>query len=155
MQIEEDSAQVRLPPPLVFLAAILLGVTLQKIHPLAFIPETLRWITGAPMIALGLGVVIYCNGLFSRSGTNIAPWKPSSHLIFSGPYRFSRNPIYASFVLVILGTGFLANNAWQLGMAALCAVILRRTAIAKEEKYLEEKFGGEYRAYKARVRRWI
>jgi protein-S-isoprenylcysteine O-methyltransferase Ste14 len=155
MKIETDSAQVKLPPPFMLLAAMAGGMLLQFLFPVVLDLGSLRWALGLPVAVAAFVVIVYCNGVFAREGTNIAPWKPTSKLMTAGIYGHSRNPIYASFVLFCVGLGLAEGNAWMFVTAALLALGLRFAVIAKEERYLEEKFGEDYRAYKASVRRWL
>jgi protein-S-isoprenylcysteine O-methyltransferase Ste14 len=152
MEIEKDSAQVRIPPPWALLAAVILGKLLQAFFP--WHPIEGHW--AGWILALGaFGLVIYCNVLFKRVGTNIAPWKASTSLMSAGVYGVSRNPIYSCFLLTCLGLALAWGNPWMLFCTLPLWAFLRFYVIAKEEAYLESKFGEPYLAYKARVRRWI
>lgn len=155
MQIERDSAQVRIPPPLMALSCVLVGVALQWVYPIPILPEPLRWIIGGFLICTGIGTILYCAWKFKKTGTNIEPWKKTSKLIISGIYRFTRNPIYLSFLVIGTGIGFAANSAWILLMMLPLVLLLTRFVIAKEERYLEASFGEEYLSYKRKVRRWL
>ncbi|MBL4819416.1 MAG: isoprenylcysteine carboxylmethyltransferase family protein, partial [Gammaproteobacteria bacterium] len=92
---------------------------------------------------------------FRREETSIEPWKPTTKVMSTGLYAHSRNPIYVSFCLMIIGVGLSQNSFWILISFVPCAFIIFHTAIAKEEKYLEQKFGEEYKKYKEKVRRWL
>lgn len=155
MQIEQDSAQVRFPPPLILLLCVLLGAGLNWLYPAPFVPEIFRWVVGGLLIFVGIAVILYCAGMFKKKGTNIEPWKKTSQIITSGVYRFSRNPIYLSFVLIGIGVAFAVNSVWIIAMMIPLIFIISRYVIAKEERYLEAKFGEEYRSYKMKVRRWL
>ena len=155
MQIEQDSAQVRIPPPLILLSCVLLGAWLHWIYPVHLAAAPLRWIIAGLLVFTGIAVILYCAWIFRKRNINIEPWKKTSHLITSGIYRFSRNPIYLSFVIVGLGAAFAANSIWIALLMVPLVLIINRIVIAKEELYLEEKFGDEYRSYKKQVRRWI
>ncbi len=155
MQIDEDSAKVRVPPPFILFGSILLGWGLNLVYPLPFIPENLRGILGAVFIIGGLGVISYCARLFKKFQTDIKPWKSTSNIITTGIYGISRNPIYSSFVVVGIGAAFAVNSLWIALLQIPLVLTINKWVIQKEERYLESKFGDEYRAYKARVRRWI
>jgi len=155
MQIEQDSAHVRIPPPLILLSCVLLGAGLHWIFPVYFARESIRWPAAGILILTGVSVILYCAWNFRKRGTNIEPWKKTSHLITSGIYRLSRNPIYVSFVIVGLGVAFAVNSVWIALMMMPLMMIINRIVIAKEERYLEERFGAEYLTYKEKVRRWI
>ncbi len=155
MKIDADSAQVKVPPPLMLLSAMVAGVILQHFFPLPIASAALRWGLGLPLALAAFGVVFYCNLVFKREGTNIAPWEPSLKLMTGGIYGHSRNPIYTSITLFCAGTGLAAGNGWMLLAAVPLALALRFYVVAKEEKYLEAKFGEDYRVYKVSVRRWL
>ena len=153
-----DAAAVRVFPPAVPLAAILLGVALDRVWPLRIVvlPVPARyWIGGAiavgAILALGLWSVV----LFRRSGQNENPWKPTPAIVDRGPFRLTRNPMYLQMVLVCIGVAVALANAWILLLTPVAGWVLQRFAIEPEEAYLERKFGGTYREYKRRVRRWI
>ncbi|MFI5210728.1 MAG: methyltransferase family protein, partial [Gemmatimonadales bacterium] len=69
--------------------------------------------------------------------------------------RFSRNPMYVGMTLLYLGIALWANSLWPLLLLPAVLVVMRRGVIAREEAYLERRFGDEYRSYRARVRRWL
>lgn len=155
MQIEQDSAQVRVPPPLLLLACVIVGAGLQWIYPVPFIADPVRWIVAAFLICSGVSTILCCARKFKKTGTNIEPWKKTSRIITSGIYRFTRNPIYLSFLVVGTGVAFAVNSVWILVMMIPLVGLLTFLVIAKEERYLEQSFGVEYLAYKAKVRRWL
>ena len=81
--------------------------------------------------------------------------EPTTAIVVHGPYRFTRNPMYVSLVGLYAGVTLFVNSAWPLILLPAVVLLVQRQVIAREEAYLEAKFGEEYRAYKARVRRWI
>jgi protein-S-isoprenylcysteine O-methyltransferase Ste14 len=92
---------------------------------------------------------------FSAAGTNIPPTLPTTALVVTGPYRWSRNPLYLAMILVYVGLGIAALSLWALLLAVPLVLLLNYGVIIREEAYLERKFGADYRAYRERVRRWI
>lgn len=90
-----------------------------------------------------------------RSGQSENPYKITTSLIETGPYRLTRNPMCLQMVLVCIGFAVLLANLWILLLTPVCALVLHFPAILPAEKYLEPKFGDDYLAYKTRVRRWI
>lgn len=154
-----DAARVRVFPPGVPLITILLGQVLQQIWPIAQsleLPRILRFgIGGLLVLGAMLGLGFRAVRTMRATGQNENPWKPSPSLIESGPYRFTRNPMYLQMVIVCIGSALLLRNPWILLLTPLAAWVLERFAIRPEEEYLERKFGAEYLAYKERVRRWI
>jgi protein-S-isoprenylcysteine O-methyltransferase Ste14 len=154
-----DAAEVRVFPPGVPLAVILLGVGLQHVWPIDpgfAIPAPARWWIGGAIVAgavLGLG--LWSVVLFRRGGQDENPWKPTPRIEERGPFRLTRNPMYLQMMLVCVGFSVLLTNAWVLLLTPVGAWVLQRFAILPEEAYLERKFGAGYLAYKRRVRRWL
>lgn len=152
-----DGAAVRLPPPLVFLLALLAGTALHLLAaPLRVaLPDTLRVVASVTFAAIGLGLIGAAIGLFRRTGQDPRPWKSTPSIIADGVYRYTRNPMYVGMAAVLAAVGIGAANGWLLGLVPLALAIVHVTAVRPEEAYLEEKFGAEYLAYKQQVRRWV
>lgn len=156
-QSKSGGARVRFPPPLVFVASILLGVILQRVvRPLA-IPggPPIRVAVGAVLIAAGLCLIVSALVLFRRTGQDPKPWQPSPELVFKGPYRFTRNPMYVAMTLFTVGIGTAINNLWVLLLGAISLLTVHFIAVLPEERYLTEKFGESYRNYLSQVRRYL
>lgn len=100
----------------------------------------------------GLGQAMW---QFRRAGTNVETYRPSTTVVRDGLYRFSRNPIYLSLGLDDAGIGIAAASFWVLALLIPLFLIIRYGVIAREERYLEQKFGAEYFAYKQSTRRWL
>jgi protein-S-isoprenylcysteine O-methyltransferase Ste14 len=154
---EERGARVRFPPPLVFVGYSLLGVLLHRaVTPLPF--PLGRWITliaGVLVLAAGLGLIAAALRLHRRSGQDPKPWKPTPSLLFEGPYRFTRNPMYLGLTLLEIALGLMLDNLWISLLAFLGLLTVHFIAVKPEEEYLTEKFGDSYRAYLAKVRRYL
>ncbi len=150
-----DNAGVRVPPPILLIVAILAGYGLQQVWALELPNWSGRHVAAWALI--GVAVIILIAGWlqFYRAKTNIQPHKPSSNLIQSGLYRFSRNPIYVSGLLLQLGIGLLMNNLWIVLLVPVSKFVFDRYIIAREEAYLERAFGEVYLDYKRTVRRWL
>jgi protein-S-isoprenylcysteine O-methyltransferase Ste14 len=111
--------------------------------------------TGGALIVLGLALSTWVVLYFRRAGTPVSPLRPSRQLVVSGPYRFSRNPDYIGQAFLYTGTALVLNSPWVF-LAQLPALLLIRYAvIAREERYLEARFGTEYVRYCQCVRRWF
>ncbi len=95
------------------------------------------------------------NTLFQRKGTAVEPWKPTTAIVTDGPFRFTRNPAYLGMALLYIAIALLADAFWVLVPLPLALALIDRGVIAREERYLEGKFGAEYTDYRTRVRRWI
>lgn len=146
---------VKFPPPVIFLLLIFAGAGLDYTWPVGLgVPDSFE-VLGIAMVLFGLAVAILVSGTFKRESTAIEPWKPTTKIVTTGFYSFSRNPIYVGFCLFNIGIGISSDSFWIFISFIPAALLVYWIAIAKEEAYLEEKFGEEYIAYKNRVRRWI
>lgn len=106
-------------------------------------------------VAAGLLLFLWTLWTLYRHRTTVNPYAGASALCTDGPFRFSRNPIYLGDWLVLAGVALLLNTLWPLAFVPLVWLMLRYGVIRHEEAHLEAKFGDAYRAYKARVRRWL
>jgi len=152
------TARVVTRPPLLYLGCLILGLVLDHVLPLPLaLPETAlaRWTAGGGLILLG--VAIFAAGVrnFSRAATPVPSNQPVRALVTSGIHGFSRNPIYVGMFLLYAGIGLAVRSPWVLILALPLAIALRYGVVAREEAYLERRFGDSYRDYKARVRRWL
>jgi protein-S-isoprenylcysteine O-methyltransferase Ste14 len=152
----ERGADVHFPPPLVFLGFTLLGVVLRHtVGPIPF-PETFSVrLLGVLVLIAGVGTILSARTLFVRSGQSPIPWKPTPELIFRGPYRFTRNPMYVGITTIQAGLGVALGNVWISVLAPVALLTVHFIAVLPEERYLAEKFGASYREYRARVRRYL
>jgi protein-S-isoprenylcysteine O-methyltransferase Ste14 len=153
VQGKQEGARVRLPPPLVFLAAIVVGWLLPDVRVHGY--HAIRIAIGLLLLFGGLALGVSSIRLFRRTGQDSKPWTPTPELILEGPYQHTRNPIYVSLLLISLAVSVLAGHGWiaLLGFAALAVVHV--TAVLPEERYLTAKFGESYVSYKTRVRRYL
>lgn len=144
------------PPPLVFLAAIIIALIVDWAWPRdAWIDAPLRYFVGTGSVLAAGWLLSGAIRQFKRMKQDPKPWCPTPEITDQGPYRLTRNPMYLGFVAFTVGLGLLLNNGWFPLAAIVAAVAVQRTAIVHEEAYLERKFGEVYRAYKRRVRRWL
>lgn len=152
---EPDRAMVIAPPPLLYLGALAIGLGLQAGFQVRVLPHGIARFAGG--IACGLAAALGGSGLWAlhRAGTSQNPRRPTRALVVSGPYRISRNPLYLSLLCLYVGIGLLANSLWLFLLAVPLVAVLRLGVIGPEERYLERKFGDEYRRYRSRVRRWL
>jgi protein-S-isoprenylcysteine O-methyltransferase Ste14 len=150
-------ARVKLPPPLLLLALIGMGVLLRYVGAPPPLPggRAVQFAVAGVLVVVALLIGGSAVGLFKKSGQHPAPWKPSPSLVLQGAYRFTRNPMYVSMTLIIIGLGFALDDLWLVIGAALFLIVVHYTAVLPEEAYLEEKFGDDYRAYKKKVRRYL
>jgi protein-S-isoprenylcysteine O-methyltransferase Ste14 len=154
-----DTPGVIAPPPLIILAFLIAGFGLDSVWPLPLrspaLEPRLSWLAGAVLILAGLVTIVLGIRNFTRAGTPVPTRQPTCALITTGIHGRSRNPIYVSMFLMYAGIGLLANTVWIFVLLVPLAFAIRYGVVAREEAYLERKFGDAYRAYKSRVRRWL
>lgn len=142
-------------PPRVYLASLVMGALLQLAVPLPFLPQTLNVALGAALVVLAIALFSYSVAQLRAAGTPVPARKPTTAIVRTGPYRFSRNPIYLAFSLFQLGIAIWINSLWLLATLVAAVALIHSIAIPREERYLERRFGAEYLDYKASVRRWL
>jgi len=145
-------------PPFLYLTCLLLGLALDRVLPLPVaLPETvlIQWTAGGGLILIGVAIVAAGIRNFSRAATPVPSNQPVRALVTTGIHGWSRNPIYIGMFLLYAGIGLAARSPWVLILALRLAIALRYGVVAREEAYLERRFGDTYRDYKARVRRWL
>ena len=152
---EQDKAGVVAPPPLIYLAALVLGRLLNRRSPTAFLPRTIARLLAWPLLGGGVLLAGWFEWAMRRADTPTNPYKLVSHIATEGPFRYTRNPAYLSMMMMYAGIASLANALWAIILLPVALLMIQRGVIEREERYLECKFGEEYLSYKARVRRWI
>jgi protein-S-isoprenylcysteine O-methyltransferase Ste14 len=153
---KERGAGVRLPPPLVYLAAVVLGGVLEWLWRISLpLGGSAGVVAGLVIGGLGVAAVAAAFGLFRSTGQDPAPWEPTPEIVSTGIYRFTRNPMYVGMGLLQAGIGIGFASGWILLLSPISLVVVYWTAVRHEEAYLEGKFGEAYLGYKARVRRWL
>lgn len=157
MTEDTDSANVRFPPPLIYLLLLVLGIwTGRKLNlPGIGLDESAVTVIGALLAVVGIIVNFAGAGLFHKLRTAIIPFKPATKLVTSGIYGWTRNPMYLGMALIYAGIAILFDSILALALLPLVLAIIQTNVIAREEVYLERRFGDAYRDYKRRVRRWI
>jgi len=153
--VDQDSAQVRFPPPLVVLGCLLAGLALDRVLGLAALDIAVLRPVGVVIGALGAAIL--GSGLigFFRAGNDPEPWKKDTQLVTSGLYRFSRNPMYLGQALVLLGAMVYLQNLIALLVVPLFLVYITRLQILPEERALMARFPEAYAQYRHRVPRWL
>ena len=152
-----DVAGVIALPPLIFLGFLAAATVLEAVVPLPLLAARAfpRYLAGAALAAVGFVTIAMGMRRFLAAGTNIPPTLPTTALVVDGIYRRTRNPFYLGTTLVYLGLAVAAGSLWAIGLVVPLMWVINVGVVAREERYLERKFGDAYRAYKARVRRWI
>jgi protein-S-isoprenylcysteine O-methyltransferase Ste14 len=151
----QEGPGLRIHPPVIYLAALLIGVGLNHWWPIRLLPGPWGGVLGVALIVAGVAIMPPVLMRFRRADTPFNPHKPPSALITDGLYRFSRNPAYIALTLWCLGVGFLLNNGWILLLTIPVLLVMDQWVIRGEERHLEARFGEQYLRYKSQVRRWL
>ena len=153
-----DNAGVIAPPPLIALAAVVLGLALDWLLPAYLLSVLLtlaeRIAIAVVLVAAGAALAIPAMRGFRSAGTHVEPWKPSSALVTDGIFGWLRNPMYVGLAFLVSGLGIAFASDWTLVMLVPAVLMLHFGVVKREERYLEAKFGDAYRQYKARVPRY-
>lgn len=149
----QDSAGIHFPPPFLYALGFGAGLLLNREWPwtLGTHAPLLGWL----LIAMGVAFAGTAIVTFARVGTAIIPNRPATQVVGVGPYRLSRNPMYVGLTSVYLGLVALTGVLWPLLFLPLVLWVLVAAVINREERYLAQKFGAQYEAYRLRVRRWL
>jgi protein-S-isoprenylcysteine O-methyltransferase Ste14 len=150
-----DNPGVIAPPPLIYAGALAAGLIANRRYHIPFLPRRIARTLGAPLVMGGLAIGLLGDREMRRAETNTNPYKPATSVVTGGPFRFTRNPLYLSMVLIYLGIAALTNALAPILLFPLVQRLMRRGVIEREERYLESKFGNEYVQYKGKVPRWI
>ena len=151
-----DTANVIIRPPLAWGLAVIAGLALSSFVPWPFLPADVPagWL-GALVFVLALALFAWAIVTMTKAGSNVPTNRPTTTIVESGPYRFTRNPIYLGMFLGLVGVALAFDNLWLLVTLVPFALIIRYGVVAREEAYLDRKFGEVYRGYRSRVRRWL
>jgi len=146
---------VRMHPPVIYAISILTGIGLNNIWRLPMPYGIHGTLYGGFTLGMLILIAAWSLSRFKHADTDVRPDRPDSALITSGPYRYTRNPLYIALTLAQITVALWYNNFWILLLVAPSVIVITRYAIAREERYLERLFGQEYLDYKQRVRRWL
>jgi protein-S-isoprenylcysteine O-methyltransferase Ste14 len=152
-----DVAGVIALPPLIFFRFLVAATVLEAFVPLPFLAAhaLTRYLASAALAAGGFVMIGMGTRRCVAAGTNIPPYLPTTALVVDGIYGRTRNPLYLGTTLVYLGLSVAAGSLWAIVLVVPLLWVINVGVVAREERYLERKFGDAYRAYKARVRRWV
>ncbi len=152
-----DNPGVIAPPPLLYIGALAAGLAadalLGRIR--TGLPGMLRYAVAAALLAGAGALLIGALGRFRRAGTNVEPWRPSTAVVTTGVYRLTRNPMYSAMTFIYLAIALATDSVTTFLLLGPLLLVIRYGVIAREERYMEAKFGEEYRRYKQTVRRWF
>jgi protein-S-isoprenylcysteine O-methyltransferase Ste14 len=153
-----DAPRIILFPPLLPVGTLIVSVLLQRLCPLGWarmVEPGLRLLVGAAVFAIGVALIISGNYELLSNDTAVRPCKPARLLVETGIYRWTRNPLYVGGSLIMLAAGMLFGLEW-LPLPFLASLLLLHFGIVlPEERYLERKFGEDFRAYRARTPRYL
>ena len=149
-----DTPDVKIIPPQIYLAGIIIGFLATIWMPTKFVPNSVAWTVG--------GILIFCGAVlaggailkFKDVGTTVRPDRAASTLVIAGPYKVTRNPMYLGLAFVYFGIAIAGQSVWALILLPVVLAVIQRRAIEPEEAFLEERFGANYISYKEMVRRW-
>ena len=150
-----DRPGIVAPPPLLYLGALAAAFLLRWFWPLPFWGREVAVWVGIALVLVGLAIGVWGRQTMVRAGTNVDPRRPATAIVTSGPFRFSRNPLYVGLTLIYLGITTALNTAWGLVVVVPLLVVMHQGVVRREERYLERKFGDGYRQYRAAVRRYL
>jgi len=142
-------------PPLLYGGALLVVLVLRWFWPIPLLGRAVAFWPGLALIAVGVGTAIWGRRTMQAAGTNINPARPTTVIVTSGPFSFSRNPLYIALTLLYLGITLACNTAWGFLMLVPLLIVMHRGVVLREERYLERKFGEKYRLYCSKVRRYL
>ena len=142
-------------PPWIYLGAIALGLLLQVVWPVRLMPRVVSVPLGVTMVLVAIALFLSAVRTFRAAGTPVPGNRPTTAIVRTGPYRYSRNPIYLAFSLLQLGVACWVNSLWLLATLIPAVALMSFVVIPREEQYLEAHFPSEYLPYRAAVRRWL
>jgi protein-S-isoprenylcysteine O-methyltransferase Ste14 len=155
MDDEPETARVAAPPPLIFGTALALGLGLGGLKWQAEKGARFARILGAASVLAGIAIGGAAIDALKRAGTNLDPYKPSTALVTTGIFRLSRNPAYVGATSIYIGVAMYARSLPAFTLLPIVLALLDRLGVTREERYLERRFGDEYRTYRDAVPRWF
>jgi protein-S-isoprenylcysteine O-methyltransferase Ste14 len=155
MPTAADNPGVIARPPLLYGAAFLVVLALRWLSPMPILGRSVLLWPGLAIVVLGVGLATWGRRTMSAAGTNIDPALPTTAIVDSGPFRYSRNPLYLALTGVYLGLTLAFDTWWGMVVLVPLAIAMHGGVVRREERYLEQKFGDAYRQYRSRVRRYI
>ncbi len=155
MTTQGDRPGVVFPPPLIVLIALIAAIALHYFWPAPIAARPLSIGLGAALAVFGVGIAGWGRAQLAKAGTNVNPYKPTTAIVNTGPYRFTRNPLYVGLLSLFLGLTFLVGTWWGAVFFAPALLVLHYGVVLREEAYLERKFGHAYLAYRRKTRRWL
>ena len=155
MATSTDKPGVVVPPPLLYGGAFVVLLVLRWFWPMPIFGHAVALWLGLALLVLGIGMAAWGIRTMQAAGTNVNPALLTTAIVKSGPFRFSRNPLYLALMLLYLGLTLAFNTWWGIVLLVPVLIIMHRGVVLREERYLEQKFGETYRQYRSKVRRYL
>jgi protein-S-isoprenylcysteine O-methyltransferase Ste14 len=155
MAAQSDNPGVWFPPPLWYGLVVFMGILLDRRWPWPVAAGPLSRVVGVLCLAGWMALAFVSIGRFRRSNTSIVPIRAADALVLSGPYHYTRNPMYVSLALLTIACGLFLGTWWLIVLLVPALAVVQQFVILPEERYLRRRFGAEYDAYTHRVRRWL
>jgi len=156
MSDQPDAPGVVIHPPIALAIALVLAFALNWFWPLPFVPPAIPHIQAGVLLVIGALLIIrWAAVTFRQAHTNILTSQAATTIVATGPFAYSRNPIYVAALIGMAGAAIAFDSLWFLLALVVIWFVLRYGVIAREETYLKHKFGGAYLDYKSKVRRWL
>jgi protein-S-isoprenylcysteine O-methyltransferase Ste14 len=149
-----DNPGVLVFPPLLYGGAFVLVLILRVVWPMPILAAAAVW-PGLAIVVVGLAIMATGRRAMMAAGTNVNPTRPATTVVSSGPFRFTRNPLYVGVTLIFSGLTLAFNTWWGFIVLAPVLATMHFGVVRREERYLERKFGEPYRQYRSRVRRYL
>jgi len=149
-----DNPGVVARPPVLYGVAFLVVLVFRWLWPMPIFPAAAFW-TGLAIVTIGMGIAIWGRRTMRAAGTNINPSLPALAIVQSGPFRYSRNPLYLALTLLFVGLTLAFNTWWGIVILVPLVIVMHVGVVLREERYLEQKFGETYRQYRSKVRRYL
>lgn len=155
-QSPPDHANVMIRPPILWALLVAIGFGLDWVRPAPFLPDGFPavWVGGGIWLA-GFVLAVLAIVQFRRAGTEVQTHTPTAAIVDIGVFALSRNPIYVGAHIGLVGAAIALDSLWVLATLIPFYAVIRYGVVAREEAYLQRKFGAPYLDYKARVRRWF
>lgn len=155
-QPASGGAAVRFPfPPALFAIPLVGALLIDRVWPLPLGGGTGLTTLGVGLALGGVAFSLAGTATVLRHRSTVVPHRPVSALVTNGPFRVSRNPMYAGHALTLVGAAFWAGSWWPLIADGLAILLTQQLVVRPEEDYLAHRFAGEYEKYRSRVRRWL
>jgi len=155
MSTNADHPDVIALPPFLYLAAFLVVLLLRWIRPWPILPPRFVPWAGIGMLIAGLAIGIPGRLALRSAGTSVKPTQPTTAIVTRGTYRLTRNPLYVGLTCFFIGLTLAFDTGWGFVVLLPLLVVMHFGVVRREERYLEAKFGEEYRQYRGRVRRYL